>query len=184
MTRKNWKIGDTYYQADGAYHGQAWDLGEFGFETEDENDAIENAKEWLAGLSERERQGSFAWVRKHQVTAVTESGEIATANSVGEAVWESGEKDETITFTEFWAKNEVKTIWLTSVGSPGGIELTHNVDTDGEDYCDLGELVNESQFDFLRDLTGVVTDGEWEWDGEGEGDPRYLTNSVLQLKAY
>lgn len=88
-----------------------------------------------------------------------------------------------MTFNEFWANNDVKTIWLTSVGSPGGIELTHNVDTEcEEDYCDLGEIVNESQFDFIGELEGEVESGRWEWNGEGS--PRYLTNSVTQLVAY
>lgn len=89
----------------------------------------------------------------------------------------------TMTFNEFWNNSDVKTIWLTSAGSPGGIELTHNVDTDcEEDYCDLGEIVNDPHFDFIGDLEGEVENNRWEWNGEG--DPRYLTNSVTQLVAY
>ena len=68
--------------------------------------------------------------------------------------------------------------WIT-----GRHRANAHVDTEcEEDYCDLGEIVNESQFDFIGELEGEVESGRWEWNGEGS--PRYLTNSVTQLVAY
>lgn len=84
-----------------------------------------------------------------------------------------------MTFLEFWKNNNVESIFVNTTG--GSSELFHNVDTDcDEDYCDLFELVNEQQFDFLDDLEGEVIDGDWQWDGEG--DFRYLTNSVTKVQ--
>lgn len=90
-----------------------------------------------------------------------------------------------MTFNDFWCRNEVNTIWLVGVGQglQDGMEITNNTETDcDEDYCDLSELINESQFDFLDDLEGEVIDDQWCWNGEGE--PRYLTNSITNVKAY
>ena len=87
-----------------------------------------------------------------------------------------------MTFIEFMEANSIQTIWIATSGSPTGIELTHNVDTDcDEDYCDLGELLNEDQFEFLNNLNGEVVNGQWCWDGEGE--PRYMSNSIKNIKA-
>ena len=87
-----------------------------------------------------------------------------------------------MTFNEFWNTNDVTAIWIATVGTPNGVELTHNVNTDCiEDYCDLGELINESQFDWLNELEGEVFNKQWYWSGEGS--PRYLTISVLAVRA-
>lgn len=100
--------------------------------------------------------------------------------------------DETVTatrkttFSDWWEsrRDGVVGLWIATTANPTGIDLTHDVDTDcAEDYCDLEELLNEEQFDWLHDLTGEADDdaGRWEWDGVG--DPRYLTNIVLKVIA-
>jgi len=83
-----------------------------------------------------------------------------------------------MTFLEFWNDNDATTLWLVTVGIPAGLTLTHDTDTeDDEAYFDLGAWVSENEW--CHELTGSVSDGRWRWDGEG--DPRYLTNSVLNL---
>ena len=72
-------------------------------------------------------------------------------------------------------------IWLVTTGHPTGIELKSNLEADNEDYCDLGELLNESQFDWLGSLAGTVDGMRWTWDGNGS--PNYLSNSVLNVVA-
>lgn len=89
-------------------------------------------------------------------------------------------KHETMTFLEFWNNNDTSTLWIVTVGIPAGLTLTHDTETeDDDDYCDLGEWVSEN--DWLNDLEGDVDGGQWAWNGNG--DPRFLTNSVLTLKA-
>lgn len=90
-----------------------------------------------------------------------------------------------MTFNEFSNSNDVTYLWICGEGHElkAGIDLKHDVDTDcAEDYCDLTELLSEEQFDWLGELKGEVVNGQWSWDGEG--DPRYLSNSVTNVKAY
>ena len=83
-------------------------------------------------------------------------------------------------FTDFWNDNDARQLWIVTTGIPTGLTLQHNLDGHDEDYCNLGELLDEEQFDWLSELTGFVVDGQWQWDGTGS--PTYLTNGVLNVK--
>ena len=68
---------------------------------------------------------------------------------------------------------------------PGGRTYKHDTISDGEDYCDLGELIDSGLSpQSLFDLDGEVTDnGEWNWNGSG--DPRdHLGNSITNLQVF
>lgn len=91
--------------------------------------------------------------------------------------WADGE----MTFDRFWNNYDVTKLWIATVGMPTGVQLQHNVNTDCEDYCDLGELIAEEQFYWIHELKGTIRGGKWRWNGEG--DPCYLTNSVTGLTA-
>lgn len=78
-----------------------------------------------------------------------------------------------MTFLEFWNDNNVTEIFVAGNGCPGGQTFKHDTDTEiDEDYCDLGELIQEGGGLFsggteLDELHGEVVDGVWRWDGLG-----------------
>jgi hypothetical protein len=79
---------------------------------------------------------------------------------------------KTMALGEFLNKFGICRIWSVSVGTPGGSELTLNLDDDGDDYCDSAALLEQSE---LQDgsLIGTVTrdeDGEWRWDADSLQD--------------
>lgn len=71
-------------------------------------------------------------------------------------------------------------LWLCGTACPAGQDFNHDVESDGDDYCDVGDLVTEEN---LWELNGDVNEnGRWEWDGEGNPhDGR--GNSYYSIKA-
>lgn len=78
--------------------------------------------------------------------------------------------------------NNVKAVtylWVCGVACPAGQDFNHDTESDGEDYCDLTELIGEMG---LWDLEGSVVDGRWEWNGKGNvRDER--GNTIYNVKA-
>lgn len=82
---------------------------------------------------------------------------------------------KTVSLREFWNANEVKSVFVVGIGCPAGQELVQNLEDDGEDYCDLNEVIdsglahpNEQNESPLWELTGTVDEsGDWTWDGNG-----------------
>lgn len=70
-------------------------------------------------------------------------------------------------------------LWLCGVGCPTGQDYRHDVESDGEDYCDLNQLINELG---LWELEGTVIDGRWEWNGEGNPTDQ-RGNTIYNVKA-
>lgn len=80
-------------------------------------------------------------------------------------------------------ERQIASIWLVSTANPDGIEYRHNLDSNGEDYCDCCELLctyNLSPTDLLA-LNGKVDRGVWTWDGKGRVKD-YAGNSIVMLK--
>lgn len=75
------------------------------------------------------------------------------------------------TLGEFWNKN-VTSLWISGHAIAGGETYTQNLEDEGEDYCDLHELIDNglSFFDSVWDLSGeVAEDGScWSWDGKAD----------------
>lgn len=71
-----------------------------------------------------------------------------------------------MTFEDYFQSHDIKSIYLLTVGGPQ--EIFHDTETEcEEDWCDLDQLLRESQFKDLFDLSGHVENGRWEWDGNG-----------------
>ncbi len=89
---------------------------------------------------------------------------------------------KTMTFKELATNNRLAVLWIETVHHPF-IRIKDNQNTDClEDYCDLNDLVQESQFESFSNLEGTIEDGRWIWNGQGT--PSYLSNSVLQIMAF
>jgi len=74
-----------------------------------------------------------------------------------------------ITLGEFWARDGVGSLFLAGVGMPSGQQFDHDTDAEGEDYCDVGDVIEQLD---LGDLEGTVdSEGIWQWDGKGERLP-------------
>lgn len=70
-------------------------------------------------------------------------------------------------------------LWFAGVGAPAGRDYNHDTDSDGEDYCNLTEVIDQLD---IWELTGTVTGKTWEWDGQGS--PRdERGNSILKITA-
>ena len=84
-TNETWKIGDHYFVADGEQAGLSADFGAADFRTFDES--AEEARTWLAMLTDSERRTARAWVREMVVTAIDDDGEIGCGSSIGQGVF-------------------------------------------------------------------------------------------------
>lgn len=79
----------------------------------------------------------------------------------------------TVTLLDFWNSRTIDSVVIDSmfvVGTacPSGREYRHDTDSDGDDYCDLNELLaNLSPHVDLLSLSGVVDGAAWTWDGGG-----------------
>ena len=71
----------------------------------------------------------------------------------------------TMTFSEFVEQYDPQNMCLRTV-TDNEVILEQNLESDGEDYCDLSEIISEQWIE-LWDFDGVVEDGEWEWNGNG-----------------
>ena len=76
--------------------------------------------------------------------------------------------------------NGVEYLWLSGIGYPTGLDYRNKLTSDGEDYCDLNEIIDRLG---LWELTGSVDqNNRWEWGGDGS--PRdHNGNSILNIKA-
>ena len=73
--------------------------------------------------------------------------------------------------------------WFVSTACPAGQEYHLNLESDGDDYCDLVDTIHNLSPDDLFDLRGTVVNGRWEWNGNGEpSDIR--GNSILNITAF
>lgn len=71
-----------------------------------------------------------------------------------------------ITLLDFWNNHDCTAVFVVSTAEPGGIEFTHNMEGEGEDYCDIHEVLYEGLSSTnLFDLTGTVEGAKWSWDG-------------------
>lgn len=89
---------------------------------------------------------------------------------------------ETATISLLDYNNNVKPVtylWICGVGCPAGREYNHDVESDGDEYCDVNEIVGDLG---LWSLNGTIVDDRWEWNGVGNPvDER--GNSILNVKA-
>lgn len=76
------------------------------------------------------------------------------------------------TLREYWNENEVTQLFWASTGKPTGQHLELNLDDEGEDYCDLNEVVDSMCVDFETGESDwweaqgeIQPDNSWEWDG-------------------
>jgi hypothetical protein len=76
-----WNVGDTYYIASGELHGRPWDLGELGEECRTEDEAKENAGQWLSDLTEQEKKHATVFTGRFRITAIDDDGSIGCAES-------------------------------------------------------------------------------------------------------
>lgn len=74
------------------------------------------------------------------------------------------------TLGEFWNDKNVTSLWISGHAIAGGKTYTQNLEDEGEDYCDLHELIdNGLSIEPAWDLSGqVVEDGSWVWDGKAD----------------
>lgn len=73
----------------------------------------------------------------------------------------------------------VTSVWIAGVGCPAGQSFRHDLESDGDDYCDVNEVIEDLH---LWDLEGTVCEGQWSWNGSGSPtDVR--GNSIYNLKA-
>ena len=89
----------------------------------------------------------------------------------------------TTTLREFWNDSEVTSIFVAGTACPAGIEYSHNTDAEGDDYCDLWELVGQlSPHCDIWELNGRADGSSWSWDGNGS--PRDIRgNSYTKIVA-
>lgn len=70
-------------------------------------------------------------------------------------------------------------LWYAGAGAPTGRDFNHDTEADGEDYCNLVEIVDQIG---AWELSGTVTGKTWEWDGVGS--PRdWSGNSITKITA-
>lgn len=74
------------------------------------------------------------------------------------------------TLGEFWNDKNVTSLWISGHAIAGGETYTQNLEDEGEDYCDLHELIDSGlSIEPAWDLSGeVVEDGSWVWDGKAD----------------
>ena len=86
----------------------------------------------------------------------------------------------TMTLLEYWNNNgnNVVSIFVAGNGCPAGQTYTQNLESDGDDYCDMHDLLNSGltnvdEYDNSRvwDCVGEVVEtqhgSEWRWNGLG-----------------
>jgi len=88
----------------------------------------------------------------------------------------------TTTLREFWNENNVTSVFVSGNGCPSGQTLIQNLEDEGEDYCNLHEVIDNGLFGGDWDNDGapveespawkavgeVSADGkEWRWNGLG-----------------
>lgn len=84
-----------------------------------------------------------------------------------------------MTLLDFNNGHPVTNLWIAGVAYPAGQTWHNNIDSDGEDYCNLSELIDQLN---LWELSGSVVDGRWEWNGSGNpSDER--GNTIYNVKA-
>lgn len=86
----------------------------------------------------------------------------------------------TISLLDF--NNNVKPVtnlWIAGVGYPAGKTFLHDPESDGEDFCDVNEVI---ELLGLWNLEGTVVDGRWEWNGEGNPTDT-KGNTIYNVKA-
>lgn len=73
-----------------------------------------------------------------------------------------------VTLLDFWNSRTIESIFVVGTACPAGQEYTHDTVSDGEDYCDLNDVIeNLSPHVDLLSLSGSVEGGAWTWDGVG-----------------
>lgn len=89
----------------------------------------------------------------------------------------------TVTLLDFWNSRTVESLFVVGTACPTGQEYRHQPEPDGDDYCDLNELIdNLSPHVDLFGLSGTVDGATWTWDGVG--NPRDVRgNSYTRLAA-
>ena len=77
-----WKVGQFYWMADATYRGRPWDIGADICPSREQ--AEQNAEDWHDTLTPNEKERAETWVRKYQITALDDEGNIGTAETVAD----------------------------------------------------------------------------------------------------
>ena len=90
-----------------------------------------------------------------------------------------------VTLREFWNDNcdSIKSLFLVGTAQPSGIQYTANLDEDDEDYCDLGELIENLGYNLWEAEGEIDAEGDWAWDGNLPGVRDYNGNSYTRIEA-
>lgn len=99
-----------------------------------------------------------------------------------EELWDA--RDSRISLVDFWNTRDVSRLFATSTYVPVGVTYESNVDTDGDDYCDLGDLLESGlSTESLFHLNGSVNGDRWIWDGQCDVRD-YHGNSYLRIECW
>jgi hypothetical protein len=87
---------------------------------------------------------------------------------------------KTVTLADYLAdqKEGNRYLWINRVIG-GADDFTENLEGDGEDYCDLDQIVSELE---IGELEGELVNGRWEWNGEGKPTD-WNGTSIVHVKA-
>lgn len=92
--------------------------------------------------------------------------------------------DEQVSLVDFCNTRDVSRLFVTSTYVPVGVTYNSNVDTDGDDYCDLWDLLESGlSTESLFHLNGSVNGDRWIWDGQGDVRD-YHGNSYLRIECW
>ena len=78
------------------------------------------------------------------------------------------------TLLEFWSEqcDSLTTVFVAGFGCPAGETYRQSLEDEGEDYCDLRELIDSGLFSIKEtgessawEAEGEVTAEGWEWNG-------------------
>ena len=92
---------------------------------------------------------------------------------------------EKITLRDFWNANadSIKSLFLVGTACPAGIEYTANLEADGEDCCDLCELIDNLGYNLWEAEGEIDSEGNWAWDGNLPGVRDLKGNSYTRIEA-
>lgn len=76
-TATAWKVGQTYWQADGTLNGLP--LDNIGEPRRTKREALADAKTAIFWLSDREKKAAKTWVRKYRILALDADGTPGSA---------------------------------------------------------------------------------------------------------